>query len=143
MVMGDNVLYEDEVAPVMDAALENGLEVTALHNHFFFEQPRLYFMHVSGMGTQVRWRRPSKKCSTRRNASVPPTAPLPPPFRLPASRPRTVSPRRHWTPSSAKKVGWPLIAAGLSKIIYDIVLYLKFRNVRPPEERPSTLPRVA
>jgi hypothetical protein len=50
MVMGDNVLYEDEVAAAMDAALENGLEVTALHNHFFFEQPRLYFMHVSGMG---------------------------------------------------------------------------------------------
>ncbi|MBK4736630.1 DUF1259 domain-containing protein [Noviherbaspirillum pedocola] len=50
MVMGDNVLYEDEVAPAMQAALENGLEVTALHNHFFFEQPRLYFMHISGMG---------------------------------------------------------------------------------------------
>lgn len=50
MVMGDNVLYEDEVAPAMDAALQSGLEVTALHNHFFFEEPRLYFMHVSGMG---------------------------------------------------------------------------------------------
>jgi hypothetical protein len=50
MVMGDNVLYEDEVAAAMDAALDNGLEVTALHNHFFFEEPRLYFMHVSGMG---------------------------------------------------------------------------------------------
>lgn len=50
MVMGDNVLFEDEVGPAMSAALENGLEVTALHNHFFFEQPRLFFMHVSGMG---------------------------------------------------------------------------------------------
>jgi hypothetical protein len=50
MVMGDNVLYEDEVAPAMDAALQNGLEVTALHNHFFFEEPRLYFMHIGGMG---------------------------------------------------------------------------------------------
>lgn len=50
MVMGDNVLFEDEVGTAMSAALENGLEVTALHNHFFFEQPRLYFMHVSGMG---------------------------------------------------------------------------------------------
>jgi hypothetical protein len=50
MVMGDNVLYEDEVGPAMQAALENGLEVTALHNHFFFEQPRLYFMHIGGMG---------------------------------------------------------------------------------------------
>lgn len=50
MVMGDNVLYEDEVPAAMDAALQNGLEVTALHNHFFFEEPRLYFMHVGGMG---------------------------------------------------------------------------------------------
>lgn len=50
MVMGDNVLYEDEVPAALDAALQNGLEVTALHNHFFFENPRLYFMHVGGMG---------------------------------------------------------------------------------------------
>jgi hypothetical protein len=48
--MGDNVLFEDEVGPTMTAALENGLEVTALHNHFFFEQPKLYFMHIGGMG---------------------------------------------------------------------------------------------
>jgi len=50
MVMGDNVLFEDEVAPTMRAALDNGLEVTALHNHFFYEQPRVFFMHISGMG---------------------------------------------------------------------------------------------
>jgi hypothetical protein len=50
MVMGDNVLFEDEVGPTMSAALENGLEVTALHNHFFFDQPKIYFMHIGGMG---------------------------------------------------------------------------------------------
>ncbi|HSV63700.1 MAG TPA: DUF1259 domain-containing protein [Chthoniobacterales bacterium] len=50
MVMGDTVLFEDEVNPVMSVALENGLAVTALHNHFFFDQPRVYFMHVSGEG---------------------------------------------------------------------------------------------
>lgn len=50
MVMGDNVLFEDEVGPAMSAALDNGLEVTALHNHFFFEQPHIYFMHISGVG---------------------------------------------------------------------------------------------
>lgn len=54
LVMGDNVLYEDEVGPAMDAALQNGLEVTALHNHFFFEQPRIYFMHIDGMGESSR-----------------------------------------------------------------------------------------
>jgi len=50
MVMGDIVLLEDQVNPAMDAALENGLEVTALHNHFFWDSPKLMFMHVGGMG---------------------------------------------------------------------------------------------
>jgi hypothetical protein len=50
MVMGDVVLFEDEVNQVMTAALDNGLEVTALHNHFFFDKPRVYFMHIGGEG---------------------------------------------------------------------------------------------
>jgi hypothetical protein len=51
VMMGDLVLTEDEVNPVMSAILTNGLEVTALHNHFFWEQPRVFYMHVHGMGT--------------------------------------------------------------------------------------------
>src|SRR5882724_5188808 len=51
MVMGDLVLFQDEVNPVMSAALENGLSVTALHNHFFFDEPKVYFMHIGGEGT--------------------------------------------------------------------------------------------
>ena len=54
MVMGDTVLLEDEVNPAMSAALDAGLEVTALHNHFFFDQPRVYFMHIGGMGETRR-----------------------------------------------------------------------------------------
>src|SRR3954466_623801 len=50
VMMGDLVLIEDEVNPVMSALLENGLEVTALHNHFFFESPRMFYMHVHGHG---------------------------------------------------------------------------------------------
>ena len=50
MVMGDLVLFEDEVNPVMSAALDNGLEITALHNHFFFDSPKVMFMHVGGHG---------------------------------------------------------------------------------------------
>jgi hypothetical protein len=50
MVAGDLVLFEDEVNPVMSAALDSGLSVTALHNHFFFDQPRVYFMHIGGEG---------------------------------------------------------------------------------------------
>jgi len=50
VMMGDLVLTEEEVNPVMSALLDNGLEVTALHNHFFWEQPRVFYMHVHGMG---------------------------------------------------------------------------------------------
>ena len=54
MVMGDTVLFEDEVNPAMSAALDNGLSVTALHNHFFFDHPKVYFMHIEGEGTVER-----------------------------------------------------------------------------------------
>jgi hypothetical protein len=50
-VMGDLVLFEDEVNPAMSAALDHGLEVTALHNHFFYDKPHVYFMHIGGGGT--------------------------------------------------------------------------------------------
>jgi hypothetical protein len=50
MVMGDTVLFEDEVNPVMSVAFENGLSVTALHNHFFFDHPKVFFMHIAGEG---------------------------------------------------------------------------------------------
>ncbi len=50
MVMGDTVLFQDEVNPVLSAALENGLSVTALHNHFFFDEPKVFFMHIGGTG---------------------------------------------------------------------------------------------
>ena len=51
MVMGDTVLFEDEVNLAMFVALESGLNVTALHNHFFFDRPRVFFMHIEGEGT--------------------------------------------------------------------------------------------
>ncbi|KUY59330.1 DUF1259 domain-containing protein [Burkholderia sp. RF2-non_BP3] len=54
MMMGDTVLFEDEVNPAMSAALDAGLQVTALHNHFFFDRPRVYFMHIAGDGDTTR-----------------------------------------------------------------------------------------
>jgi len=51
MVMGDMVVLESQVNPVMSAALDNGLAVTALHNHFFWDSPKVMFMHVEGMGS--------------------------------------------------------------------------------------------
>ncbi len=54
MVMGDLVLFEDEVNAAMSAALDAGLEVTALHNHFFHDSPRVMFMHIGGHGSAAR-----------------------------------------------------------------------------------------
>ena len=48
MVMGDTVVFQDEVDAAMDAAFAHGLHVTGLHNHFFYDQPRVYFMHIEG-----------------------------------------------------------------------------------------------
>ena len=50
MVMGDTVVFQDEVTPAMDAAFAAGLEVTGLHNHFFYDEPKVYFMHIGGSG---------------------------------------------------------------------------------------------
>src|SRR5262245_33361098 len=52
MVMGVMVLLEDQVNPVMSVALTHGLEVTALHNHFFWDTPKVMFMHIGGMGSE-------------------------------------------------------------------------------------------
>jgi hypothetical protein len=53
VMMGDLVLTQEEVNPVMSALLEHGLEVTALHNHFFWDDPRVFYMHVHGHGQAV------------------------------------------------------------------------------------------
>jgi len=53
VMMGDLVLLQEEVNPVMSALLDNGIDVTALHNHFFFDEPRMYYMHVHGMGKSM------------------------------------------------------------------------------------------
>jgi hypothetical protein len=65
VMMGDLVLLEDEVNPVMSALLDNGLEVTALHNHFFREEPRVYYMHVMGHGTAAELARRVKPAVDR------------------------------------------------------------------------------
>jgi hypothetical protein len=54
MIMGDIVLLQDEVNPAITAALDSGLSVTALHNHFFFDEPKVYFMHIGGEADSVK-----------------------------------------------------------------------------------------
>jgi hypothetical protein len=53
MMMGDLVLFQDEVSPVMSALLGSNLEVTGLHSHFFYDNPKVYFMHIGGTGTET------------------------------------------------------------------------------------------
>jgi hypothetical protein len=60
VLMGDLVLTQEEVNPVLSALLDHGIEVTALHNHFFFEEPRLYYMHVHGHGEAMNLARSIK-----------------------------------------------------------------------------------
>lgn len=77
VLMGDLVLTEDEVNPVMSAVLSNGLDVTALHNHFFWEQPRIFYMHVHGLGSAAELSRRVKPAidlidQSAKRASAPP-----------------------------------------------------------------------
>src|SRR5436190_10697856 len=81
VMMGDLVLTQDEVNPVMSALLDNGLDVTALHNHFFQDEPRIFFMHVHGHGSPADLARQLKPAldligkSAPRPASTSGTAP--------------------------------------------------------------------
>ena len=54
MVMGDTVVFQDEVTPAMDAAFAGNLEVSGLHNHFFYDEPKAYFMHIGGSGDPAK-----------------------------------------------------------------------------------------
>jgi hypothetical protein len=51
ILMSDTVLLQEEVNPLISAAQNNGLEIGAIHNHFFYEEPRVFYMHLHGMGT--------------------------------------------------------------------------------------------
>jgi len=81
VMMGDLVLTEDEVNPVMSALLQNGLDVTALHNHFFWEQPRIFYMHVHGMGSAADLAKRVKPAidliDQAAKKATPPSAPAP------------------------------------------------------------------
>lgn len=81
VMMGDLVLTQDEVNPVMSALLDNGLDVTALHNHFIWDEPRIFYMHVHGRGTPADLARKVKPAldligkGTRQSTSAPAAAP--------------------------------------------------------------------
>jgi uncharacterized protein DUF1259 len=78
VMMGDLVLLQDEVNPVMSALLDNGLDVTALHNHFFFDEPRMYYMHVHGHGNAMELARKLKPAVDLIGKRAPAAAPASP-----------------------------------------------------------------
>jgi hypothetical protein len=85
VLMGDLVLTQDEVNPVLSALLDHGIEVTALHNHFFFDEPRVYFMHVHAHGDAMSLAKaikPALDLIPRPPASPPAAAPAGPAFNI-------------------------------------------------------------
>jgi hypothetical protein len=86
VMMGDLVLTQDQVNPVMSALLDNGLQVTALHNHFFWDDPHVFFMHVHGMGTPAELAKrvkPALDLITKAPGATP-AGPAPAPAKAPA-----------------------------------------------------------
>lgn len=77
VMMGDLVLTQEEVNPVMSALLDHGLEVTALHNHFFWEEPRVFYMHVHGHGKPMDLARQVKPALDLIGKPAVPPAPAP------------------------------------------------------------------
>src|SRR5436309_1492542 len=81
VMMGDLVLTQDEVNPVMSALLDNGIDVTALHNHFLWDEPRMYYMHVHAHGKPADLARKVKPAldligkGTSRTTAAAPAAP--------------------------------------------------------------------
>src|SRR5215203_61952 len=86
VLMGDLVLTQDEVNPVMSALLDNGIEVTALHNHFLWDEPRVFYMHVHAHGKPADLARELKPALDLigKGASQPAAAPA-----APAANPAT------------------------------------------------------
>src|SRR5262245_40343359 len=95
VLMGDLVLLQDEVNPVMSALLENGFDVTALHNHFFWDEPRMFYMHVHGHGSAADLARKLKPAldligKSTAVSSTPPPAPTAPQTALNTARLATI-----------------------------------------------------
>ena len=110
MLMSDTVLLQEEVNPLMSAALANGLEIGAVHNHFFYEEPRIFYMHIHGMGTPAELAK--KFAATLKNSKL-----------LPANQPPMPAPASaqmgtNATPSTGPPTGKELFDLGaLDKLV--------------------------
>jgi hypothetical protein len=116
MVMGDLVLTENQVSPVMSAALDAGLEVTALHNHFLWETPRVMFMHVGGHGDEATLATAVGKVFARIADSAAAPAPAPAPETIDPAK-STLDPAR----IDAIVRGKGQLADGVYKVVFGRV----------------------
>jgi hypothetical protein len=104
MLMSDTVLLQEEVNPLMSAALAQGLEIGAVHNHFFYEEPRIFYMHIHGMGSPAELAR--KFAATLKNSKL-----------LPANQPPVAAAS---APGPAGTNATPSTAAPTGKELFDI-----------------------
>ena len=121
MMMGDLVLLESEITPVMTAAIENELEITAIHNHVLRAHPATFYMHVSGHGDPVKL---ANALHTALAASKTPLT-----SRRLQRRPTLPSTRQNSTVSSASKANpW---AAFINSVFPNEQFqhYTEYRNV--------------
>ena len=83
MVMGDLVLLETEINPVITTLIENGIEITALHNHLLRANPATFYLHIGGMGDPVKLATALRTALAQsRTPLAAPTASTPPPIEL-------------------------------------------------------------
>src|SRR5260370_1125601 len=148
MVMGDLVLMQDEINPVMSAALDNGLQVTALHNHFLFDEPKVYFMHIGGEGSletlATGVRKALDKVKEVRAANPQPattfaiTSTQRPPSAAPPSLCHGTGARRHPPPTHSPA---PTLAALLQPCAHPLLPRAK-RSQYCPDSRTATHSRL-
>ena len=80
MVMGDLVLLETEINPVLTKMIESGIEITAVHNHLLRGNPATFYMHVGGHGDAVKMATAIRAAlAESKTPLTPPTAAAPPP----------------------------------------------------------------
>nr|WP_207435906.1 DUF1259 domain-containing protein [Sabulibacter ruber] len=109
MLMSDTVLLQEEVNPLISAAQANGLEIGAIHNHFFYEEPRIFYMHLHGMGTPEELAQ--KFAATIRQSKISPANQPSSPAPNPAAQSGNTSPGTAAAPTASQNFNIPALDA--------------------------------
>ncbi|WP_026462251.1 DUF1259 domain-containing protein [Adhaeribacter aquaticus] len=109
MLMSDTVLLQEEVNPLISAAQANGLEIGAIHNHFFYEEPRIFYMHLHGMGTPAELAK--KFAATISQSKLSPANQPPTPAPNPSAQSGNTSPGTAAAPTGKENFDIPALDA--------------------------------